>query len=227
MPFEAAVSDQIWSSTYRVSMGPLLLKARSTVVRLSSGLLWLHSPMPACEESVQELSAIGDVGFVVAPNLMHHLFYARALDAFPRARGYFAPGLEKKVGGLAGQSLADAGQPPWHGELESVFVAGLPVLNETVWFHPATGTLIVTDLLFCFGRSNPLATRAVARLLGVQDRLAMSRTMKWSVRGRNEFRNAIDRMMAWDVHRIVLAHDQIIEHDPKRKLADAFAWVAK
>jgi len=227
MSLTVVVADRIWCSQYSVNFGPLEIKSRATFVRLSNGLLWVHSPMPLCEATKLELSEIGDVGYIVAPNLTHHLHYQAFLDSFPNANGFFAPGLDKKINVAEGKSLGELKNAPWSHDLESVFVAGLPVLNETVWFHTASGTLIVTDLLFSFASSNSISIRTIARLLGVYDQLGMSRTMKWSVKSGDDFALSIDHIKSWDVTRIILAHDQIIEHDAKGKLLEAFAWVRK
>ncbi|MEX2500358.1 MAG: DUF4336 domain-containing protein [Wenzhouxiangellaceae bacterium] len=227
MALRVLVADEIWSSEYPVKFGPLALKSRTTVVRLTDGLLWVHSPMPISTEFLQDLAEIGDVGYVVAPNLTHHLFYQAFLEEFPNARGFFAPGLDKKVNNLKGEDLSKLQSLPWSQELESVFVAGLPVLNETVWFHIPSGTLILADLLFSFSRTNSVANRAVARLLGVFDQLGMSRTMRWSVKSKDDFKTSIDQIKSWDIRKIILVHDQIVERDAKEQLDQAFYWIEK
>ena len=73
---------------------------------------------------------------------------------------------------------------PWKDELDAFWIAGLPLLNETVWLDRASGRLIVTDLLFCIGPHESLLARTLARLLGIYQRPGMSRTMKLMVRDR-------------------------------------------
>ena len=51
------------------------------------------------------------------------------------------------------------------------------MLTETVWFHHDTGTLVVTDLLFCFSPTTRGVTAFVATLLGVNGKLGMTRSM--------------------------------------------------
>lgn len=57
----------------------------------------------------------------------------------------------------------------------------MPILQETVCFHADTGSLILTDLLFCFAREHRGLTAGIARLLGVHGVLGMSRTMNTAV----------------------------------------------
>ena len=115
----------------------------------------------------------------------------------------------------------------WSPDLESRFVEGLPVLNETVWFHPSTGTLILTDLLFNLGKGNGVMLGLVARMLGVHDRLAMSRTMKMMTKDKAAVAAAARHLLSLPVKRIVLAHDQIIEEDAAARMKAAFDWLLK
>jgi hypothetical protein len=175
---------------------------------------------------VSEIQRLGPVRYVIAPNKSHYLFFASFLQAFPDAQGYLAPGLGKRRPELSGYPELEPGkQPLWDTDLKAIFIEGLPALNETVWFHARSGTLILTDLLFCFGAENPWAGRLLAKLLGVYENLAMSRTLKLLVRDRKALSRSADRLLALDVTRIVLAHDQIIETRAQSRLAAAFAWL--
>ena len=219
---------RIWFAQQPLRFGPLTIQTRMTVVRLDDGGLWVHSPIAPTSETTAALDALGPVRHVVAPNRSHHLYFSPFLAAFPDAAGYIAPGLEAKRPDLASLPRLVPGEArPWTPELSSWFIEGLPVINETVWFHPATGTLVLTDLLFCFGEHHRGLGRLVARLLGVHGRLAMSRTMKLMVRDRDAFRRSIAPLLELDVRRIVLAHDQVVERDARTAMAQAFAWVQR
>jgi len=226
MLLQPVVTNQIWCAEHPIRFGPLKISSRATFVKLLDGSVWVHSPIPITDQMASELSQIGEVRYVVAPNLQHHLYFSEYFKAFPTAQGFIAPGLDLKKPALRGfQILGAAPETCWADDFDSVFVDGLPVLNETAWFHLPTGTLILTDLLFCFGRSNGLLMTMVARLLGVYDRLGVSRSMKMMVKDKAAFKASIARIEDWDVKRIILAHDQIVETDSKRALKDAFAWL--
>lgn len=224
MSLECLVPETVWHATQPLQFGPIAISTRMTVVRLSDGSLWVHSPIAPTRELIDEIAALGRVGHVIAPNRSHHLFFLRFLSAFPSARGYIARGLESKRPDLKGfpelPSVA-----PWGGELHGFFIEGLPVLDETVWFHPATGTLVLTDLLFCFSNENRGLTAWVARLLGVRGRLAMSRTMKLMVKDKSALRRSVTPLLSLPVQRVIVAHDQIVCEQPAARLAQAFAWL--
>jgi hypothetical protein len=226
MSLDVLVPGQLWHATQRLRFGPLSLSTRMSVVRRADGTLWVHSPILPTPALRRALDALGPVRQVVAPNRSHHLYIAPFLQAWPEAKGYVAPGLAAKRPDLAHLQTIDAASAELCGdELGAVFVEGLPVLNETVWLHVPSRTLVVTDLLFRFGPEGPPLTRWVARALGVHGRLAMSRTMRLMVRDRDALRRSVERILALAPVRVLLAHEQVVERDAGAALAGAFAWL--
>lgn len=223
-PLSVVVKDAIWSAQQPLKFGPLRLRTRMTVVRQADGTLWVHSPVLPTDHIMAQLSVLGEVSHVVAPNCFHHLYFAEFLKQFPAATGWIAPGLARKRPDLAHHRVTSPGQPRC-GDIAGCFIEGLPTLNETVWFHQPSRTLIVADLLFRFGTDNPAMTRVAGRLLGVQGTVAMSRTMRWMVKDRTALRRSVDKVLAWEPERIVLAHDQVVDRGARKALAAAFAWL--
>lgn len=225
MALDSLVPGKIWHAQQRLKFGPLSITSRMTIVRLQDGSLWVHSPIAPTADLVSGILALGPVRFVVAPNKSHYLNFLPFLEAFPHARGFIAPGLAEKRPELADFPSIAIGKADWEPELRGYFMHGLPVLNETVWYHEATGTLILTDLLFCLGPANTGVNGAAARLLGVYDRLAMSRTMKLLAKDKVALSKSVAPLKTMPVERIVLAHDQVIETEPKEKLERALQWL--
>ncbi len=186
----------------------------------------MHSAIPPTTSTLKQLEEIGPVQFVIAPNESHRLYFSAFLDAFPNAQGFIAPGLAEKRSDLRDFSTLDASaHAHWADDFDTVFVEGLPILNETVWFHRATCTLILTNLLFSFA-PHPLGlSQVMARLLGVYDQVAMSRTMKTMIKDKDTLRESVALIKQWEVRRIILAHGQIIETDAADKLTKSFDWL--
>lgn len=218
------VPERIWHCQQPLRFGPVAIATRMTVVRLRDGSLWVHSPIAPSPVLTRELGRLGSVRYVVAPNRSHHLFFRSFLDAHPGARGWVAPGLAAKRADLAEFPVLGAGMP-WEPELAGRFIEGLPLINETVWFHAESGTLILTDLLQAIDPARSLVVRMAARLLGVLGEPGMSRTMRMAIRDRRALRASIEPLLALPVERIVLAHDTIIEDHAVHRLSQAFAWL--
>jgi len=224
MALHELVPNHIWYAQQSLNFGPIKIKTRMTVIRLRDGALWVHSPIEPTPSLLAELSTLGAVRYVLAPNRTHHLFFRRFLKSFPQAKGFVAPGLAEKIDDLSQYPIIPM-PGPWRDELKGWFIDGLPVLSETVWFHENTGTLLLTDLLFSFGTHNTGMAKLVARLLGVYDRLGMSLTMKLMTKNKQALRRSIEPLLLLPVQRIVLAHDQVIDKQPVKKLREAFEWL--
>ena len=225
------VPNQIWYAQQVLKFGPFAITSRMTVVRLQSGKLWIHSPITPTPALIAALDKLGSVQFVVAPNKVHHLHFLPFMQAFPYATGIIASGLNRKRPDLESyKTIGDAGMeltgsPSWTAELQAIFIEGIPTLQETAWFHQPSGTLILTDLLAYFGSNNTGVNRLVACLLGVYENLTMSRTIKFLIRDKSALTRSVKLLLALDVQRIVVSHDQIIEIDAKQKLEQAFRWL--
>ena len=214
----------LWHAQRPLRFGPISLTTRMTVARLQDRSLWVHSPIAPTANLIEELRRIGAVSYVVAPNKSHHLFFLEFLNAYPSAEGFIAEGLASKRPDL-GRFPEIPRKAPWSPDIQGFFIEGLPILNETAWFHSDTGTLILTDLLFCFAATNRGLTALVAKLLGVQGKLGMSRTMKLMTKNKLALLRSVSPLLSLPIQRVIVAHDQIIVEQPITKLGQAFAWL--
>ena len=196
-----------------------------TVVRMSGGGLFVHSPValdPALQSAVD---ALGPVRAIVAPSLFHHLYAAEWMAAYPDAVAHCCPGLERKRSDLSWSGvLGDEAAPAWAGELEQVHFGARKLENEVVFFHSASGTLICADLLFHLDQHASRLTRSVAWLLGNRGPSA-TRLERVMIRDRATAREQMSRMLAWDTERIVLAHGALVERAGREALRNAYAWL--
>ena len=58
--------------------------------------------------------------------------------------------------------------PGWAGQLEQCLVRGFPLINEVVFYHPRSRTLLACDLAFHPSPEQPWSTRLLLRLAGVR-----------------------------------------------------------
>lgn len=224
MSLHCLVPGQIWHAQQPLKFGPLAISTRMTVVRLADGSLFVHSPISPTPDLIDALAVLGEVRYVVAPNRSHHLFFLPFLETQPSAEGFIAPGLASKRPDLAAFPDIPA-RGPWGSDLQVFFIEGLPVINETAWFHPSSGTLLLTDLLFCFSASNQGLSALASKLLGVRGKLGMSRTMKLMIKDKQALARSVQPLLALPVQRVVVAHDQVIDEQAAQKLGQAFAWL--
>lgn len=220
------LDSDLWVADQSLRIAGLELGARMTVVRLTDGGLWLHSPIRPTPELLRDVGALGRVAALVAPNRFHHLFVAQWMEAFPDASVFVAPGLQTKRPDLAAaQVLTDEAPALWKGTLEQVQLGGLPMTNEVVFFHPSSRTLIATDLAFHIGEERPLLTRLSFRLSGAYRRLAPTLLERLLVRDRGAFVPSLQRILQWPFERVIVAHGTVLEKGGRRQLADGYAWI--
>jgi Domain of unknown function (DUF4336) len=223
-PSLTALAPNIWHTTHAFRVNGMALSSRMTVVRLPSGQLWLHSPVPIGAALRAELQALGEVGFIVAPNKFHHLFAGACAAQFPQAQLYGAPGLRSKRPDLTTlQELPPAATAPWAGVLESTLFEGFPLGNETAWFHAPSATLILTDLCQWMAGDLPLPTRLYAQLTGVRQRLGVPRTVRWLLRDKAAARASAQRILQWPFTRVVVAHNVVLDTDAHAQVERALA----
>lgn len=217
------IAPNIWHTQHNFVVNGLTVSTRMSVVRLHDGSLWLHSPVPITNELKAELAALGDVKFVVAPSKMHHLFAADCMIAFPQSALFGAPGLQTKRPDLQGMhELQAEAELPWQEDFEQHFFAGMPLVNETVWFHKPSRTLIVTDLLQYYQGDLSFGLKLYARLTGTLRQLAVPKTVRWLVKDRDAAHASAKKILDWPFERVVVAHNVIIENDAHAKVEKAF-----
>jgi len=199
---------------------------RMTVIRLGGARLLLHSPVALDPELRRELDSLGRVCFVVAPNRVHHLYAGQVAEAYPEARLWVAPGLERKRPDLRFVAvLGDEAPAEWRGELEQVFFRGRPYENEVVFFHRASRTLILCDLAFNFGPSAAAPTRLLMRLLRSYGRFGPSKLDPLLIRDRRAARESLERILDWDFDRVVVAHGDVLESGGREALRQGYSWL--
>lgn len=221
------LDEGIWAVTAPLkAMGVIPMISRMTVIRLRDGSLLVHSPVKMGPGLHRELTALGPVRHVVAPNRMHHMFGGDYRAAYPEARIYGAPGVAKKRPDLPldGGELSDAAPEAWAGEVDQVLVGGIPILNEVAFLHRASGSLIVTDTAANGTADDPLALRLWSRLNGVYGRLATPREIRLMCRDRMATRRSFDKVLAWDFDRVVVGHGAVVASGGKALASRAFAW---
>ncbi|MCC6711984.1 MAG: DUF4336 domain-containing protein [Candidatus Dadabacteria bacterium] len=218
------LARDIWTAASSQVFLGMDVGSRMTVVRLASGFLLVHSPIRPADALKSELDALGEVRFIVAPNKYHHLYAGEFSAAFPDARLYVAPGLEEKRKDLGFHGiLTEEPEPFWEDSLEQHVFQGIPAVNEVVFFHPASRTVIFTDLVFNFSSGLTPGQKLFALLYGVYDKTAVSRLTRYILLGdRKRARRSADRILEWDFDKVVLAHKDIVHEGGYEAVKKAF-----
>jgi hypothetical protein len=221
-----ALAENIWVAERRQRFYGLEVGTRMTVIRLTDGSLLLHSPIRLRDEVCRELDALGRVRFAVAPNRVHHLYAGKVAETYPEARLWIAPGLERKRPDLVYVAiLGDEAPAEWRGQVDQTFFRGRPYENEVVFCHRASRTLIMCDLAFNFGPSAAAPTRFLMKLMRSYGRFGPSSLDPWLIRDRAAARQSMERILAWDFDRVVVAHGDVLESGGREALRQGYSWL--
>ena len=224
-PFEAVVPSSIWVSERPVWFSGVLLRSRTTVVRLAGGALWVHSPCPPTDEVCAALDGLGEVRWIVVPNRFHHLQPPAMAARYPKAT-VVGPASVQARNPRVKPSLA-TGDPAYRGatpELTPIPVRGVPFLDETVFFHAASGSLIVADLLMSACSRDHWTWRWVARMSGRYEKVRTPPDVRLLTRASDAAGETISQLCALALERILVAHADPISDRPAEQLAEAWRF---
>jgi hypothetical protein len=201
---------------------------RMAVVRLRDGGLWIWSPIPLDDALASELAALGPVRHLISPNKIHHLFMGTWAEAYPEARLWASPGLAAKRRDLVFQGeLGDDPDPAWADDLDQVVFHGSFFMEEVVFFHRASGTALVTDLVQRFPTASLSGWRGwLMRLDGlVGERGSTPREWRATFLNRGAARVARAKALGWKPRRLVIAHGECALENAHDVLERALAWM--
>ncbi len=229
------VADAVWTVDgpeigMRYLGTTLPFPTRMTVVRLPSGEIWIHSPTAWDEGLARTVEKLGRVAFLIAPNTLHYWYLPEWQVAFPNTVSYGAPGVARKARRniRIDRTLGDEPPAEWAGAFDQCLAPG-SLLTEVDFFHRASKTLILTDLIENFepARIRKRWLRWAVRAFGAADPDGKAPyDMQWSFIGhRRELRAAVERMISWGPERILLAHGRSYDRNGVSELRRAFRWV--
>jgi Domain of unknown function (DUF4336) len=199
---------------------------RMTVIRLANGGLFLHSPVPLDATLSAALDQLGQVRAIVAPSKAHHLFVGDYVKAYPAAKLHGAPGLpEKRKDLMFDAILSDESPPDWRGQIDQHMFRGAPFLNEVVFFHRPTSTVIFTDLAFNVAAEDTAKARVFYWISGAAGHFGPHRLVRRMIADRNAARESIWTILKWAFDRVIVTHGDVLERGGRDRVRAAFSYL--
>jgi hypothetical protein len=201
---------------------------RMVVVRLADGSAWVWSPVALTEELAHAVEAIGPVRYILSPNKIHHLFLAEWAERWPEARLFAPPGLASKKHDLHFDAeLGDEPDPGWAADIDQVIFHGSLAMEEVVFFHRASRTAIICDLIQRHPETKMTGWKGMLmRLDGlVGEHGSTPREWRATFLQRKPARAARDKVLNWNAERLVIAHGKCAQAEATSIIADALRWI--
>lgn len=192
--------------------------ARMTVVNIGDDLL-IHSPVAVDPYVVEHL---GNLRWVIAPNLLHHLYVGPWVDAGAEAWG--PTGLPEKRADVNFAGVLAKDENPFDDDIELIPLTCFDFTNEIAVFHRPSRTLIVADLVFNFPSTAALTTRAAMWWLGGYPGCRTTLLEQFGM-NREVAREEIGKIADLDFDRLIMSHGDIIESGGREAFRNAFHWL--
>jgi len=223
-------APDVWVKQYPIRYSGCTFPALMTVIRLKAGHLLIHSPCEIDSQTKAEIADLGPTAFIVAPGTYHYLHVISCQKAFPDAKTFLCPGIERKRPNIPFEGILDGtAQPEWDAELDQVLVEGSRFIWEVAFLHRASRTLILVDLIENIGDSTP-GTNWVLRFfwkvvfrMWNRPKPAPEYQLGW--RDKTAARRSLSRILSWDFERVLIAHGEPIVTDARETLRKAWRGV--
>jgi len=220
------IAPEVWECSRPLRVSGMEMGHRMTVVRTGVNGLWVHSPVSWTPELGAELATLGTVRHVLAPNCFHDLYLEEWRAQCRTALFWAAPGLRARSKFPFTGDLSADGHPEWSDLFSVELVGGMPGVNELVYFHRPSRTLIVADLVFNLPGNVDFATALLARANGIHGRLAVSRYFRLKMNDKDAVAASVRKILAWEFDRLLMGHGTpLTGHGTRALFASAWAWL--
>jgi hypothetical protein len=201
-----------------LNMPLVKLPLTTALISTSTGKILL-SPHPFL--TLAEFQSMGNVTDIVAPNLFHHLGIKNAIATCPTAKLWGTNGFKEKITDIPWENFLDEKTWPHQPELAAIHLAGMPKLNEFVFFHQQSKTLFVTDLCFNMLDNPGFGGWLLYNLFGTYKRFAVSKVLIKFITDPVAFQKSLTTIFSYDFENIVVSHGWVIKGTGRAKLRAA------
>ena len=224
--------DPVWVvDSGPISASGLNLPVRMTVVRLSNGDLFLHSPTRFTADLAREMKALGPVRHLVAPTIAHWSYLKEWQQAYSDATTWAVPGLRdrtqvRRSGIRIDKDLGPEAPPAWTDDMIQGTVTGGAGFCEAYFFDKRSRTLVLADLIQDLQPEElPPLTRLVTRAARATQGTTASHVRAVLRLGGREAASSIAAMIALSPDRVIFAHGRSFDENGADRLRNAFAWL--
>ncbi|MGE4132403.1 MAG: hypothetical protein AB7F86_12245 [Bdellovibrionales bacterium] len=168
-----------------------------------------------------QLESCGSVDEIVGNNLFHCAGMAGAAAAFPKARVWGPVGAKVAKPDLPWQAELTEETWPYHEQLPMVVLKGMPKVQESVFVHRPSKTLIAADFAFNMTGPASFGSWLILHLFGTYKRFAVSKFYAKFVEDRGAFQQSLVRLFELDFDSMAMSHGELVVGGAKEKLKAA------
>lgn len=220
------IADNLWQASGSIRMLGIRLDARMTAIKIGDDVVLL-SPLPAAKSWKAKACEIGNVAALISPNSFHHLGLPEAVEAFGQVPCFGGPQVQKKRSDVVWQgNHQDWNQTPWGQAFVSYPMQGSGKLDEAVFWHAESKTLILGDLLMQIGEAS-WAMRWFWKFEGIWRKPGFSKMLSWFV-DRKTLAASFAPLLDLKPERVLMCHgDGVVGDDAHQALLRAQEYLLR
>lgn len=224
-------ADNLW-----VVEGPnvrdmgFMFTTRMVVASVADGSIWINSPMSVPFDMLKRITELGPVRYLLGGTPRHFWRLAEWHTLFPDAQLWASRAtpftLRKGTLPLTG-ILEDEPPQAWKNEFDQLAFKGNPFIEEILFFHRQSRTVILDDLI----QIHPMVKgkpfrNALFKLEGVTSpQGGVPLDIKLSFIHRTLARQSLQMLLSWDFDKLIIAHGPCIKTNAKAFVERAFQWL--
>jgi len=210
----------------------LMFTTRMVIVKLPDGSLWLSSPVSVPFDTLQRITELGVVRYLVAATPRHVWRLEAWHTLFPEAELWASrttPFTLKKDHLSVTGILGDVPHQGWAEDIDQLAFKGNRLIEEVVFFHKQSRTVMLDDLIQIHPTVKGKVFRnALFKIEGVAaPNGGVGLDMRLSFTNRTLARRSLDRLLSWDFDKLIIAHGMCVEKNGKRFVERAFSWLSQ
>jgi hypothetical protein len=213
---------------------------------MQNGSLAVFSPIALTDDVKTKVASLGEVKYITALDIEHHIFLGPWHSAYPNAKVLGPEGLPEKRQKQNNEPVpfshvfsaskpSTSIDPDFDAEFDYEFVSA-HMNKEIVFNHKPSRTLIQADLIFNYPANEQFSKAGVSATSGILTKLFGAftntqgngqRRLNWygtSAGDRAGFARSMARIDKWEFERIVGCHGDVIESGGKGIFRHIFQW---
>lgn len=202
-------------------------RRKMTVMALKTGNLVVHNPFQLLDEDLRKLTSLGRVAAIVVPNAFHGDEAAWMAKQLPEAQVFVPAALRSKTRKFfrIDGALETDWPSAWNQDVECIPLGGMRLLHECAFYHSASRTLVLTDLVF---NMNPAAFNSpIERKLMAWNRVGLGFGPSWIcdhvfTRDTKARKHSILSILERDFDRVIMNHGDVVHSGGKQLMRAAF-----
>jgi hypothetical protein len=208
----------------------MMFTTRMTIVKLMDGSLWVESPVPVSYDTLRRMNDLGRVKYLLAGTPRHvwrlegwHTLFPEAELWTSRETSFTLTKGELPLSGI----LGDSPQPGWRDDLDQLAFKGSPLIQEILFLHRESRTLILDDLIQThqLQKGRPFHNLLLRLSDAIYPHGGVGIDIRLSFTHRNLARQSLEKLLSWDFDKLIIAHGPCLDKGAVPFVERAFRWL--